>query len=129
MEQSQRIIKLENEVVHIKEDISEIKEDKKEMNRILNSLDRNVIKMTSIVENQDKRLTLQDKKMDDHHESLNKEISYLRQDMNKHVEMNVKWYQSFLSGTFGTVIKGLVIIILVLLGYKLTGADIAPLLK
>lgn len=124
------------EIDNIKEDVKELKDYRKLYMDTNVALEKNLTRLTILMEKQDERserqderLDKQDKKIDEYHLSTKEEITGLRDDMKETYNMHTAWYQNFLTSNFGKVIKFLFVIILVLLGAKLAGLDVTTLLK
>ncbi|WP_299831165.1 hypothetical protein [uncultured Metabacillus sp.] len=117
------------EIENLKEDIKEMKEDRKVMMETQQSMSNSLVRLTTLMEKNDERLEQQDKKIDEHHVSINGQIEGLRSDMSKERETNIKWYQTFMDNNFGKVVKVLIIVVLLMTGMKLAGADISHLIK
>lgn len=117
------------EIKNMKDDIKELKEDRKIMVENSTAMKENVIRLTSLMEYTNKRMDQQDEKINEFHSDINSEIAGMRKDMNQNVELNTKWYQNFLSDSWGKTLKIFVLIILALLGVKLVGVDITKLMN
>ena len=124
---------IEKEIDEIKEDVKGIKEDQKQDRQFyvdtISSLKENLVRITVLTEKQDERMNQQDTKINGHYDSMKKEITGLRQDMKDTYNSHTKWYQDFLSGNFGMILKVLFIIILAMLGAKIGGIDIGSFIK
>lgn len=120
----------------IEEDVGELK-DTNEKDRENNILIREaIVKLSTLLEKQDERqdkqeirIEKQDNKLDYMHQNINEEIKQLRDDIDESTSLQIKWYQKFFEDNFGKVIKILLFIILILIGYKLAQADLTTLFK
>ncbi|MET3505646.1 hypothetical protein [Halalkalibacter oceani] len=126
---------LQMQINHVKEDVEDLKEYKKLYMENNMALVRNVERLTTLAEKQDERMERQDKRMENQErkiEAIQKknsdEITGLRQEIQKSNELNITWYQKFIGSTFGKIFKYMLIIILILLGVKIAGADILKFL-
>lgn len=118
----------EVEIRNMKEDIDELKTEAKEDRKLfaesIQTMSENLVRLTTLSEQQSRRQDEQDEKLNDVHANIND----LREDINRSNTLHTEWYQQFIDGKFGLVIKTLIIIVLVLLGAKLMGIDVTKLL-
>ena len=128
-----KIKTIDKEIDGIKEEVKGIKEDQKQDRQFyvdtIASLKENLVRITVLTEKQDERMNQQDTKIDGHYNSMKQELTGLRQDMKDNYNSHTKWYQDFLSGNFGMILKALFIIILAMLGAKIGGIDIGSFIK
>ena len=128
-----KIKTIDKEIDEIKEEVKGIKEDQKQDRQFyvdtIASLKENLVRITVLTEKQDERMNQQDNKIDGHYSSMKQELTGLRQDMKDTYNSHTKWYQDFLSGNFGMILKVLFIIILAMLGAKIGGIDIGSFMK
>ncbi|MGX9721739.1 hypothetical protein [Bacillus pumilus] len=122
---------LRTEIDHMKENLRELDSDQKADRKIMlqtnKTLSENVVRLTTLIENQAVALTEQNRKIDRNQEQLNSEIIGLRSEVQRNTEMQTKWYQEFLSSSSGQVFKIIFIVVLGLLGANLAGIDIMKL--
>lgn len=111
---------LKTEVAHIKERLKEQAEDRKIMLETQKTTSESLIRLTTVVENQEK--TLAETK-----DLFSTEIAGLRNEFQQVNQSQTKWLQNLLEGTFGKTLKILVLIILILLGAEIAGIDITKL--
>ncbi|WP_342490398.1 hypothetical protein [Bacillus sp. FSL R5-0443] len=111
---------LKTEVAHIKERLKEQAEDRKIMLKTQKTTSESLIRLTTVVENQEKNL-VETKNL------FTTEIAGLRNEFQQVNQSQTKWLQSLLEGTFGKTLKILVLIILILLGAEIAGVDITKL--
>ncbi len=111
---------LKTEVAHIKERLKEQAEDRKIMLETQKTTSESLIRLTTVVENQEKNL-VETKNL------FTTEIAGLRNEFQQVNQSQTKWLQSLLEGTFGKTLKILVLIILILLGAEIAGVDITKL--
>lgn len=111
---------LKVEIDNIKDDIKEIKEDSKETNKhfreVIDTLTRTQVQQTEILKNQERQFS-----------QVNNDIAELKVDFENSVQSQTKWYQDFISGNFGFIVKVMVILVLGFAGIKL-GVEAAKLL-
>jgi methyl-accepting chemotaxis protein len=119
---------LKVEIDHMKDDIKEIKQESKEnakyFREVINALKdnfdtlkENSIVQTEILKNQERQFA-----------QVNNDIEELDAKFDNNMQMQTKWYQTFLSDLSGKTIKILFIIVLILAGAKFVGLDITKLL-
>ncbi len=111
---------LKTEVAHIKERLKEQAEDRKIMLETQKTTSESLIRLTTVVENQEKNL-VETKNL------FTTEIAGLRNEFQQVNQSQTKWLQNLLEGTFGKTLKILVLIILLLLGAEIAGVDITKL--
>lgn len=118
---------LKVEIDNIKDDIKEIKLDQKETNKyyrdVIGELKENAIRQTEILNNQEKQF----KEVNNDIDSLNSDISGIRNDIDDKLNNQTKWYQDFINNNFGIVFKVLVALVLILAGFKLAGFNFESL--
>lgn len=111
---------LKVEVDNIKEDIKEIKDDNKETKKfyqeVIAELKENSVRQTEILNNQEKQFA-----------QVNKDIDELSDKVDNGMNSQTKWYQDFVNNNFGMVFKVLVVLVLVLAGFKLAGFNLETL--
>lgn len=117
------------EIKYIKEDIAELKNDNKEQQKFFNTtiavMQENLVELTTITKTQVERNEKQDKKLD----KISEDVTNLRVAMSANNDADVSWYQNFINNHFGLVWKTLILIILILSGFKIAEIDVASLLK
>ncbi|PRS62890.1 hypothetical protein [Bacillus pumilus] len=118
---------LKLEIDHIKNNIRELEADRKIMMKTNQTLSENVVRITTLLENQATNINEQNRKIDTNQQHLNNEIAGLRNELQRSADLQTKWYQDFLSSASGQVFKILLIVVLGLLGANLAGVDIMKL--
>ncbi|MFP3751801.1 hypothetical protein [Bacillus altitudinis] len=118
---------LKLEIDHIKNNIRELEADRKIMMKTNQTLSENVVRITTLLENQATNINEQNRKIDTNQLHLNNEIAGLRNELQRSADLQTKWYQDFLSSALGQVFKILLIVVLGLLGANLAGIDIMKL--
>lgn len=118
---------LKLEIDHIKKNITELEADRKIMMKTNQTLSENVVRITTLLENQATNINEQNRKIDTNQLHLNNEIAGLRNELQRSADLQTKWYQDFLSSALGQVFKILLIVVLGLLGANLAGIDIMKL--
>lgn len=118
---------LKLEIDHIKNNIRELEADRKIMMKTNQTLSENVVRITTLLENQATNINEQNRKIDTNQQHLNNEIAGLRNELQRSADLQTKWYQDFLSSASGQVFKILLIVVLGLLGANLAGVDIIKL--
>ncbi|MDM5298061.1 hypothetical protein QUF51_07810 [Bacillus pumilus] len=118
---------LKLEIDHIKKNIRELEADRKIMMKTNQTLSENVVRITTLLENQATNINEQNRKIDTNQQHLNNEIAGLRNELQRSADLQTKWYQDFLSSASGQVFKILLIVVLGLLGANLAGVDIMKL--
>lgn len=118
---------LKLEIDHIKNNIRELEADRKIMMKTNQTLSENVVRITTLLENQATNINEQNRKIDTNQQHLNNEIAGLRNELQRSADLQTKWYQDFLSSASGQVFKIILIVVLGLLGANLAGVDIMKL--
>ncbi|WP_345806668.1 hypothetical protein [Bacillus pumilus] len=118
---------LKLEIDHIKNNIRELEADRKIMMKTNQTLSENVVRITTLLENQATNINEQNRKIDTNQQHLNNEIAGLRNELQRSADLQTKWYQDLLSSASGQVFKILLIVVLGLLGANLAGVDIMKL--
>ncbi len=128
----QRITDLSEDVKDLKKDVHSAEEEMKDI-RAMNAetnrqLSENLIRLTTLVEAQDRRTTEFEKRQENHalqnNERFTKMETKIDETFHKIEQGGVKWFQDFFDNTFGKTVKLLFIIILVLLGARIAGIEI-----
>ncbi|MEM5599132.1 hypothetical protein AAHB53_27675 [Niallia circulans] len=94
------------------------------MNENINKLTQSNIQQTEILKNQEKQFTQRLTQVSQDINGLDSKIQRVENELHT----STKWYQKFLSDNFGKVIKGLIIALLIVSGFKIAGVDLVKLI-